>query len=58
MNRIENFTLEGTVLKFEYEDGAIAKYPASAVIFVDDESGVTSVKLVASRCTIGLIKND
>lgn len=45
---------------YEFIDGAGGKtiIPTSSVILVDDESGYISIKLTASRKTIGLLKKE
>lgn len=36
-------------------DGEKHIIPTNSIIFVDDESGMVSIKNTASRCTVGLI---
>lgn len=40
--------------------GGDTKYiiPESNVILVDDESGMLTIKNIASRCTIGVVRNN
>ena len=44
---------------YEFVKGDITlKAPVTSVILVDDESGLISIKLIATRKTIGLVKKN
>lgn len=45
-----------TTYEFVDENENVAVYPISSVILVDDDSNMLSIKLVASRATVGLVR--
>lgn len=56
MTYAKNYTDNGAYYTFTFENGGEMYIPKSSVIFVNDESGCVSVKNIASRKTMFLIK--
>lgn len=51
-----NYQKTDAYYEFEFEAGVKALYPVSAIVLVDDESGLISVKDVATNKTIFLVR--
>lgn len=51
----ESYTKTDTYYVFNGKDGEKCIIPSTDVILVDDESGLLSIKLTATRKTIGLV---
>lgn len=53
--RFVSYTKTDSYYEFTGENGEKTLIPASAVIMIDDESGIISVKTTGSRQTIGYL---
>lgn len=49
MNIAQSYTLTNGVFVFDFGGGKKQLFPQDSIIFVDDESGLISIKSVASR---------
>lgn len=58
MNIADSYELSGGVYTFTFPDGMKSLIPETAVILVDDESGLISVKATATRKTIFLARKN
>lgn len=53
--KFTSMTQNDTYYEFTSEDNAQYYFPINSIILVDDESGAVSVKLTATRKTVGYI---
>ena len=55
MIRFDSITKTDAYVELTTSDGQKTIMPTSTVIFIDDESGLTTIKNTASRAIVGVI---
>lgn len=58
MNIASSYTSDEATYTFLFDGGKKMIFPISSVILVDDESGLVSVKNIATRKTMFLVRNN